>query len=1613
MGTTALAGPVLTWLFQSSALLAFGLLAGRLLKRTGPAVQSGIYRTTLVAVLVCPLASALLSAAGYDGLTLRLPAPRASRDREAPPVTASAPPTTHSVLATGDREALNREPSERPSSAVAPSRSKPVIPSASSSPPGAPSVFWTKEAAAAVGLIAWMLGAAVLGARLLVGHARMSRLRAMAVPAEGGEDALCQELADRIGVGAPAVLRSPFLFSPCLDGMWKPAILLPDDLGQNLRETFVHELAHLARRDGLWNVLLRTSVAALWVQPLLWVLSRRLEAAAEEVCDDYVLQFGADRARYAGHLLDLAGRTVPPVAPAGVGMVSLRSMLARRIVRLLDTSRSFSTRAGARAVFAMLVFGLAGTLLAGRLAVGSGKTETKVQAASVRTETGAESIRGEVVGPNGQPVVGAKVTAWRKHLRALPEGYGYKTAIAGMCRYEYLRKRADAQGRFEVSFGPMEPNETTQDRALAISVIATAPGFGLGYYLKDQPIRLSRGDQPVEGRLVDLEGRPVAGATVRIVHVWVPEPKARSEAAAQSGPFKFPFAHSLALDGEPVLPDGVVTDAEGRFRIEGLGRDVMALLEVSGPIVAFKRFRVVSHNGPIAAEPRNSGSGGEVMSTTQGALCTVAVEPTRPIEGFVRDIETKKPIARASVTAHRLSGSRFGIDGLIRAETDAQGHYRLVGLPKEGSVGHQLAVHPPIDQPYFMTDDIDVPPSPGLEPVHLDISLRPATWVTGRVTDFKTHQPIANALVDYFPMISNERAEDYPNFNPAISGSVAVNTRYRTGHDGRFRVAALFGRGVVTVRVEFGAYRTGFGAETIKGRTDGDQLPTYDHIYPSMYNGLKEVDVPEGSASYQCHIPLDPGATLDIRLVDTSGAPVTTALVRGRLPDSIDLSSEMHGDSVAHVAGLEPGKLRTFIVQETSRKIGALLTIPPEGAKDGDTVSVTLRPNASITGRFVDEVGRPAAGSIQVQHIPTVQQFHGQIHIANVKVDPEGRFRCDDLPAGGSYSVWLIHREGSMARVRMKSDPFEPFALAEKLAVGPGQVVDFGTYNVATGKRIQAPAAPARADVPIRGRIVDLEGRPMAGVTVTTGSFLVPKSGDLSAWLDAVKQGEAPWIAAKLIDWNEKAPAAAQHEATTDAEGRFRLAGLGGERVVSLTLQGGRITATTIEVATREMAPIPARGFQNQHGPGFQSIYGAEFTYTSILSRTIVGVIKDAKTGEPLVGTDVRSYRFAGSDFVGTMTLKTKTDAQGRFSLSGMPKEKGNKLIVVPTDEQPYLVQEIEVPDPPGGEPVSVEAALPRGVWIEGTLTEKATGKPVPGAWLHYLPFLANTFAQAHPSFGRFGNSDNADIQDRYQTKADGSFRLVGLPGRAIVGAIVHDKAYLQGAGSESIAGMNKAGHFETFHCPITPGKLWPTVMKEIDPAADATSVRVDFQVTSGFSARLKVVDAEGKPVTGASTRGLTGRSSYEREPLAASDANVSNLQADEERIVVALLQARKIGKAVKLRKGDDAGGPVVARLEPLAALAGRVVDASGNPVPGAFVRPDLLPHGDFGTSLAQVSTDQNGRFLVPEVPTGCDYSFAVESPGGIRERRYAFLKKATVKPGETTDVGEIRFKND
>ncbi len=91
----------------------------------------------------------------------------------------------------------------------------------------------------------------------------------------------------------------------------------------------------------------------------------------------------------------------------------------------------------------------------------------------------------------------------------------------------------------------------------------------------------------------------------------------------------------------------------------------------------------------------------------------------------------------------------------------------------------------------------------------------------------------------------------------------------------------------------------------------------------------------------------------------------------------------MGGESIARVAGLEPDQPSGSLVIHALRagpkdRAPVLKPIPgPDGSKDGDEMTLTLRANASVTGRFVDENGksRRRRVTIQVRHVPTVKQF--------------------------------------------------------------------------------------------------------------------------------------------------------------------------------------------------------------------------------------------------------------------------------------------------------------------------------------------------------------------------------------------------------------------------------------------------------------------------------------------------------------------------------------------------------------------------------------------------------------------------------------------------------------
>src|SRR5205823_750419 len=147
----------------------------------------------------------------------------------------------------------------------------------------------------------------------------------------------------------------------------------------------------------------------------------------------------------------------------------------------------------------------------------------------------------------------------------------------------------------------------------------------------------------------------------------------------------------------------------------------------------------------------------------------------------------------------------------------------------------------------------------------------------------------------------------------------------------------------------------------------------------------------------------------------------------------------------------------------------------------------------------------------------------------------------------------------------------------------------------------------------------------------------------LTTWIDKVKKGWWP-------SWKRLPPAAVglPADVPADREGRFRLAGVGRERLVALELRGENIEFARFRVMTRH-GPSPTRG-------GHYGVYPATFDHLAGPGRTATGTVRDRKTGKPLAGITV----------VDEMEhSRAVTDREGRYVLPGVPRKPTYRLYAV------------------------------------------------------------------------------------------------------------------------------------------------------------------------------------------------------------------------------------------------------------------------------------------------------------------------------------------------------------
>ncbi|HUV40717.1 MAG TPA: M56 family metallopeptidase, partial [Sedimentisphaerales bacterium] len=152
--------------------------------------------------------------------------------------------------------------------------------------------------------------------------------------------------------------------SPALFGVVRPRLLMPAGMleivsARQLRYIFLHELAHLKRRDIYLGYLMVILQLLHWFNPLVWLAFARMRTERELACDALVLStVASDEAQpYGQTLVDVFKRFARiPYAPAVAGILENKSQLKRRITMVADFKKG-SYRWSIWAVVLLVVLG--------------------------------------------------------------------------------------------------------------------------------------------------------------------------------------------------------------------------------------------------------------------------------------------------------------------------------------------------------------------------------------------------------------------------------------------------------------------------------------------------------------------------------------------------------------------------------------------------------------------------------------------------------------------------------------------------------------------------------------------------------------------------------------------------------------------------------------------------------------------------------------------------------------------------------------------------------------------------------------------------------------------------------------------------------------------------------------------------------------------------------------------------------------------------------------------------------------------------------------------------------------------------------------------------------
>jgi RNA polymerase sigma factor (sigma-70 family) len=674
----------------------------------------------------------------------------------------------------------------------------------------------------------------------------------------------------------------------------------------------------------------------------------------------------------------LFGTTVRAALPYAAGARAVAGTVSANVAALVEGGSRVMVKTTLKIATALVLTLGALALAAGRPPVpaepqnersaqGRPQAPSAPRAAKPGPETrdqGTITVAGRVLDADGKPVAGAEVAV-------VARGWDFAAK-----EYQVLKKgSADRDGRFRLT----APRHSSGEGY----ILAGKPGYGLSQQIlnpqaeRQETVFKLPPEQPLRGRLLDLQGQPAAGVQVAVTRIG-----ARDDVSLSAPP-----------EGLPLWPKPATSDSEGRLTIAGLPRNHEVVLLVQGDRFAWQPLRLPPNNGA-----------GEMTWT---------LSPARLLEGKVVHADTGKPAANA-----RLVIAPAGITG----RTDKSGRFKLSLPAVEQRDLPPLLVYPAEGEPYLPVRQQIVWPRGAVKHATL-VKLPRGVLVRGRVTESPSGRPVAGAGVQSVPREAG---------NPNLRRDVLTGWEHLavSGSDGSFRLAVLPGPGHLLIS----GPGLDFIHEEVGSRVLAEGKPGGYRIYA---DGLVKLDLAADSGPQDVTVTLRRGVTIRGRLLGPGGKPVARAQMVCRLLHTAVPSLfhvEVQGGLFA-LHGCDPGKDYPVYFLDAEDGWGATVTLSGKQA-GGGPVTVRLAPCGRGVARFVDPEGRPLKNHLIRSAVilkmvvtpgPPCEQADGkglleadQVFAENLlrpkdrvarkqlKTDAEGRITYSRLVPGATYrlSVW-------------------------------------------------------------------------------------------------------------------------------------------------------------------------------------------------------------------------------------------------------------------------------------------------------------------------------------------------------------------------------------------------------------------------------------------------------------------------------------------------------------------------------------------------------------------------------------------------------------------------------